>query len=30
MFSEDREYVDWNQSVICDGPAEVWLNLIGK
>jgi len=30
MFSKDREYIDWNQPVICDGPAEIWLNLIGK
>jgi len=30
MFSKDGEYVDWNQSVICDGPAEIWLNSIGK
>ncbi|XP_060835340.1 dynein axonemal heavy chain 2-like [Rhopalosiphum padi] len=28
MFSKDKEYVDWNQSVICDGPAEIWLNSI--
>lgn len=30
MFSEDGEYVDWNRPVVCDGPAEVWLNAIGK
>ncbi|XP_008181522.3 dynein heavy chain 2, axonemal [Acyrthosiphon pisum] len=28
MFSKDKEYVDWNQPVICDGPAEIWLNSI--
>lgn len=30
MFSKDGEYVDWNQPVVCDGPAEVWLNSVGK
>lgn len=30
MFSTDGEYVDWNQPIICDGPAEIWLNSIGK
>jgi len=30
MFSKDREYVEWNQPIICDGPAEMWLNSIGK
>ncbi|CAI6360698.1 unnamed protein product [Macrosiphum euphorbiae] len=28
MFSKDGEYVDWNQPVICDGPAEIWLNSL--
>lgn len=30
MFSKDGEYVDWNQPILCDGPAEIWLNSIGK
>lgn len=25
MFSEDGEYIEFNKSVIIDGPAESWL-----
>lgn len=30
MFSNDGEYVEWNQPIICDGSVEIWLNYIGK
>lgn len=30
MFSEDGEYIEWNQPILCEGSAEFWLNSIGK
>jgi len=31
MFSGDGEYVEWHRPVVvCDGPAEIWFDLVGK